>query len=239
MEKRSDHSIGVRVCGRAWRPQEKISPLEGTTRHGVGGRKGCAGGGGRQDERSSGASVGWGWDRDRRRPRHRRLMFSPGTSVKLAKSWEPGRGTTLTEGVQLGGSGGKKKKDRGRVIRSASFLKKKQNRAQNSGFLLPDFCVYCFTELFLCADLHPCHPLAPRGRGPRDAACWGPRVSGHSRVQSKLHSDKHQSAPPPLLARVCPARLASPRAAARGLVLASEKSFVSFILGGVEGMGEK
>lgn len=40
-------------------------------------------------------------------------MFSPGTSVKLAKSWEPGRGTTLTEGVQLGGSGGKKKKGQG------------------------------------------------------------------------------------------------------------------------------
>lgn len=95
---------------------KKISPLEGIMRHGVGGKRVPGEGGGR--EKVLWGQRGLGVGPGQKATMSQATDAQPRRSVKLAKSWEPGRGTTLTEDVQLGGIKKKTQKtnnNRGRV----------------------------------------------------------------------------------------------------------------------------
>lgn len=175
MEKRSDCFVGVRVCAcaggqRRWE-KENLPWKEHSHAGGGAGRAGA----GQAGQEVLGCP----------RAKAATVLASdaqPRSRVRLAKSWGLGRGNT-DQGQPTGGWGAEKKNRGGSSI-GIVFEKqnKKQCRAQNSGFLLPDFCVYCFTELFRCAELQPSellglterrrpccpawHPTTPRPRAP-------------------------------------------------------------------------
>lgn len=94
-------------------------------------------------------------------------------------------------------------------------FEKETEQSTNSGFLFPDFCVYCFTEVFTSAEVQPSksqggrasmgpaapwHPVAKGGvdrklstpSAPRDTACSASDVL-RAADKSRLHSDRSQS----------------------------------------------
>ena len=132
--------MGVWVCGKGWKHLEKISPLNGTN------WKMCVLGRLR-GQRSLRPSVGEGGAGQSGHVTGDRCSEQEG--ARLAQSWEPGRGQ-LTENTE---SGSQKGEQGSRP--TCILFKRNKRRAQNPAFRLPEFCVYCFTEVFAWAARQP------------------------------------------------------------------------------------
>lgn len=138
-------------------------------------------------ERCSGVQCGLGWDQHRRWPHHRQTDAQLRRSVKLAESWKPGGGggTTLTEDIAFGDQ---KRVGQGHLI--CIVFEKETEQSTNSGFLFPDFCVYCFTEVFTSAEVQPSKSQGGRvSMGP--TAPWHPVAKGGQNALHALGSEGH------------------------------------------------
>lgn len=108
---------------------------------------------------------------------------------------------TLTEDIAFGGQKGV---GQGHLI--CIVFEKETEQSTNSGFLFPDFCVYCFTEVFTSAKVQPSKSQGGRASmGP--AAPWHPVAKGgvdrklsmlsadvlRATDKPRLHSDRSQS----------------------------------------------